>query len=775
MVKIFLSHSWAQKQFILDVANFLGRDNVIVDNFDFEAGRKINEEIENSINTTNIFVYLASKESNESEYCIRELSIARDLIDEKKLIFCAFLIDKNLSVDDCKPWIKGWLTNYYDNAQLLARVIRRTVNELIAKDSPIALARDLVFAGRDSELGDVNRLLYGRSEKVLKAFIIAGIPHVGRKRLLREILVTNIQHGLHPSYEPILITLEDKDSIEDFIFQLNEIAQVYTNKELSDLLVDKNSGIDIAVKLLNKVLEYHERVLVDDNRCIVNPNGYYADWFLDILSNDGLPKMISLLVASRVMPVPQEMRRHPMLSAYSLNAMNLEQMTLLFNKYSQMLEVKCDNASTTKYLNQLTGYPEQVLDAVDTLKNYDQSALEGEIEHIGHMYDKEIRKTLDRYDSKSNAMQLLILISKFEFVSFDLLKQIYEGGDIDDVLADFRKYSLYETFGSCKQFIRLNASLSDYLDRYHFKLSRNNEKKLNEVTKEIIQSDDISQDLATYLFKTKKLLSNPVFVASSSSILPSLALKVIVDQYTNKEYKDVVTLANKVLYDNNRHNYESVEYAIRNWLCLAYCRLQDLKLFEEVKYFRGYTHHFLRGYYYRNEGNWPAALGEYNKALAAENPSKSKVYSKAKHEKVIVLMKLGDYGGALDLARINYESDTNNTYHTCAYFHCLVRDPHPDKTVLDSLYTGIQESHDIHKDIICKTFEAERLCFVEHKPIDAINVLEDVLLHNSGDFRKYALNSLYEICKKQQLLDSRFKTIMEKTKDLSYDKNYITE
>ena len=79
MIKVFLSHSSKQKTFVTELADLIGRDMTIVDQFEFEANRKIKNEIQKSIGYTNIFVFLASKESLASTWCKQELEIARDL------------------------------------------------------------------------------------------------------------------------------------------------------------------------------------------------------------------------------------------------------------------------------------------------------------------------------------------------------------------------------------------------------------------------------------------------------------------------------------------------------------------------------------------------------------------------------------------------------------------------------------------------------------------------------------------------------------------------
>ena len=167
MIKVFLSHSSKQKTFVTELADLIGRDMTIVDQFEFEANRKIKNEIQKSIGYTNIFVFLASKESLASTWCKQELEIARDLCDEGNLIFCAYLIDPSINIedfeDDIKPWIKKNLVKTYTSVTLLARSILKRINEELWEHHPQALPRLRTFAGRSEEMMDVERLLYKKN------------------------------------------------------------------------------------------------------------------------------------------------------------------------------------------------------------------------------------------------------------------------------------------------------------------------------------------------------------------------------------------------------------------------------------------------------------------------------------------------------------------------------------------------------------------------------------------------------------------------------------
>lgn len=153
-----------------------------------------------------------------------------------------------------------------------------------------------------------------------------------------------------------------------------------------------------------------------------------------------------------------------------------------------------------------------------------------------------------------------------------------------------------------------------------------------------------------------------------------MALKVIVDQYRKDDFNSVVDLAKRILYDNNRHDHESVKRSIRYWMCLAYCKLRQdyqLEIEKEVKHFTGYTKFFIQGYYERLQGDYLQAQRYYEQALKAAISYMQKHTSKASHKFVITKMKQNDYEGALELVKHNYESDKSIVYHIEVFFSLL--------------------------------------------------------------------------------------------------------
>ena len=163
-------------------------------------------------------------------------------------------------------------------------------------------------------------------------------------------------------------------------------------------------------------------------------------------------------------------------------------------------------------------------------------------------------------------------------------------------------------------------------------------------------------------------------------IFPSIYLKTMNELYYSGRYKEVVFFADKALQRIDNYDDRMI-FEIRYLLCLALAKLSKqniedskLRFNEEVHNIDGPDHDFLYGFYYRQ-------IGKYDKALERLNSSliKRSNFSKAKREKVQVLIAMQDFPSALELARLNYENYKNNPYHIQAYFTCLIKSDEPNK------------------------------------------------------------------------------------------------
>lgn len=757
MIKVFVSHSSLQKPIVEEIVHYIGNDFTFIDKYTFESGKELQEEIRSAISASDIFLLLISDAALNSDWVKYELNWVRDLIDDNKISFCSFIID-GTSIDDSriKPWIRHYLINTECNPLIIGRVVRRRINEVIWEKYPDIKNRARLFIGREKEVDEIVTKFYENISVNHQAIIVSGISHIGRKRLLKEVIVTKLSNDLLPTYDPIVVQLGDKDSIDSFIMQLNEFVKLYKTDELFNMLQNEEKNKEIAVNLLNKLFESHEKVLINDDMSIVSNQGRLADWFIDIINSPCLINACHLFIASICTLGPFEARKYNLVQSYQLNPLNKKHIKVLFNTYAKQKGVFCSDAEIDKLLSVVSGYPDQIFAIVDTIKQYGLIEAKRDLCNIEKMYDEDLSNLLKKLYADPEALQLVVIMSQFDFVSYDLLVQLMDESQLSHLMEKFSLYAMFETLGSSNQFIRLNSSIADYVKRSKIRLSSKYNYKLRKLTNDLISNTaDEALDLSAQIFKVKNIIKKNKSQADRKYLLPSFALKVIYEQYNAEDYESVIEIADTII-KYKEHTYGSVLRVIRYWLCLSLCRMSDKRLFDEVEYFNGkdyYTYNFIMGFYYRNLGNFNKAEDFYEKALSNSNNTRASFLTKAEHELAIARMKLGNYEGALEIAQKSYEKFPMNTFNIDAYYRCYVRSPHPDLAVLDKLYDDMASSYNFsYKKTILNIFKAERAFYVENNFEYALEISKTIIEETSGKEQKFALSSLKEMCRSRDML-----------------------
>ncbi len=762
--KIFISHSSVQKPYVEEFLDAVGYDYTIVDKYSFESSEEIWSEIRRCIDECNFFLYLISKEALSSDWVSAELGYVRDRVDEGKIVFCPIIIDEDVSIENpkIKPWIKkAYLTNSFVHPRQLARLMRKKIMRSIWEQFPTLKTKEKLFIGRERELHNLEESFYMDFDQKKSSVIVSGLSHIGRKRLLREFVSNKLSLCDNPS-DLIEIRLTDKDSIHEFVIQINDIVEVYTYDELLDRMRDKRDAVNISVTLLNCLQELKEHIVINDDRCIVRNDGRLTEWFVDIIKHKSLKPHLHFSIASRFTPRPNINELFPSVISLQIHPLGISDMSTLFKAYASLKNLEINTIDIDFFTRKFTGYPEQVIFAVDTIKNGNLVIAKKKVEDIISKFDYNYYAIINELKKDNRAFQILILLSYFEFISYDYLCNIC-GEDIADVLERFHYYSLTESFGAGNQYICLTPAIVDYVKRNRFKLDTSYKIKLREKTTEVItNTDDKISDISYRLYAAKEILRNRDAKVDERYLIPSFVLKVVIEEYYTRHDDNVISLADRILKGYHRDVYEDVIRSISYWLCCALCRKRNPRFFEEVKYFENtpYSYNFLYGFYYRQTQKYEKAKSYYSEALKFVQDDATYA-SKAEHEMVIVCMKLGNYDEAFELAERSYEKDPTNTYHIESYFRCLVRSERPNRDALFRLINEMQSSFDSHREVISSTMLAEYEFFVNGDFEKAIGVLKAALEQCHDTYRNYPLRSLREMCdgrKAMSIYDSIVRT-----------------
>lgn len=770
MGKIFFSYSWAQDALVTEVADSLGRDFVIQDKYNFEEGNKLDDEMKNKIKSADMFVLFLSKNSISSKNVQLELDYVLRLVASNRILFCPILIDDSFDISsdlEEYEWIKDYLLTLTTNVPRIKRVIIQKIRSLWCKKFG---TKTRFFKGRLLEKKDITSDYFYSIDGTRRAVIVSGIPNIGRKSLLIDTLLTSIDTSLDPNYEPISISLDETDSVDIFIEQLGE----YSSIENINSRLSKGDYIKLLVDILNSLQQENQRIIVDDKKCIVQSNGRLVDWFIDVIKNPDLVSYTYFLIASEISIAPEIVRSYKQIQTYRLYPLTNEDMRTIFTSYAKERKVSCTAEDSEFFIKSFNGYPKLILNVVDDIAKSGPDLAKRWLKNNLKIYDSTNRELLDTLKEDTGLYNLVLTLSRFEYLSYDVMCELLPDIDITDKLEKLYYWSLSENFGG--QYYRLNKSLTDYINRNRIPLDPSIEQRIVNLGEESLKNLDTNYlDLSEKLFVIKEKIRNNPGTVSLDLLLPSFALKVIIELYRKKDYPNVLILALRLLNDPNNAVYDSVKRSVQYWLCLAAARNAksssgSIDIFNNyVDFFydeKGYnaTFFFLKGFFERCNGNYISAKKFYENSLKCHKDSERKKYqAKVHHELALVYMKLED-PRALDFARGNFESAKDNAYHIETYYRCLVRSENPDINTLDDLLQRVRDSHDIYKEVILETFEAEYDYYINNDYRKAVSSLMQTI-KNYPRTIQYPIDALKYInkCenskgKKQKELEQFLKT-----------------
>lgn len=756
MIKAFLSHSSAQKKFIEKVAETLGRDNCFVDEYTFENGMKTMDEIVKSIANSALFVFFISKESLDSDWVKDELSNVRDYVDEGKIQFLPFIIDDSIEYDNSK--IKSWIRKeynlqHYKNPILVARKIKEEIRGILWKQHPDICNKEQLFYGREEEMGQLMKKYYDGNISLRRCLIVSGFPSgVGRKKIISEYIKKEIAPNKEKDYEPIGIELSNDNSIEDLIFQLNDIVLEYPTEQLLNLNTEsKENKLEVAVNLIKEIDKIKEPFIIRDNGSCVLSNGHLSAWFKDIIQHKNLPHNICLFVTARNnLSNLSELYNESVISL-RISPLRRDEIKVLFYAYAKLKNISI-TTEMDKAISQIPGLPSLIYRAVDIFKTVpDSNKMVAQLQELIITEENSFTPILGKIKEDEETFQTLILLSLFEFVSYDIIEQILNKAGVQNVFKPLEKiysFALFEHIGGNNQYIRVNSIVADYISRNKILLSPKYKIAMETILKSNISNLKSTYDLSEYLIGIQQAIRHNISKVNKKFLIPSFTLKVVIEEYQSGNYDKVILLCNRFIKDSINF-YEEIVRSVRYWLCMALCRLKNQDVFKEIDYFDDYSKYFLIGFYNRCLHQDIKALEYYNKALdKVKSYSDKKFVAKAKHELVVVKLRMKDYEGALADAEENYIKQNKNKYHIEAYFRCLVRTGSQDEELLLSLLDEYKSlSLDKRNEVIYDTLKIEYDFYI-HKNRNVITRLRDTIHTAPKNIRYYPYLVLQDIARK---------------------------
>lgn len=646
--------------------------------------------------------------------------------------FCPYIIQKSLSTwTEWPQWIENtpnFVSRFFRSPYMILKDLEEKYRRKIWNKNPLIRVMESTFVGRSREIEAFQNKYYSNRGYYYKVLVVSGREGVGKDVFARYCLN---QMGFPSEYEPYSINLNRNSSIENFILQLNSIERLFSMSDLKEKLAGSTAiKVDVAVDLLNEVYDAKDVLFVEDSGACILPQREPTQWLKDIITNPRLKFALGLFVKSRFIPRPNIENEHPNIAHINLGPLSTSDRKKLFYLFcrSYIPDIRITEEEANYFVDKLY-YSSNQLIAVA----FEISRSHGDVEYVKEhldsiisMGDKMARPILRLYDNKKDYekeeyLNLLYILSKFEYVSFDILKKIMgeRYKESLQMIFDLIVYGVVELFGQSEEFIRLDHYMSDYINRNRLKMSQAWSSSFNETMTEIIERENVNatEDVSLYLYEIRQQLEkNYNKSIPENYLIPSIVLKVIIDKYNEKHYDDVIELCEKTL-DDGYHYYEDIRQELRYWQCAAFCHNRDAKGFEEkiqdIKELA--LKKYLLGLYARCKGSF--SEGEKNLKEAIQ---RAPGMGKAKRELVMCLMGQNKYSEALPIARENYEQQSENIYYIQTYFRCLARKqgltPEDVKILSELMLLGEQlVSRNEHKCIL-EAMNIDHKVYIEQAP-----------------------------------------------------------
>lgn len=731
MIKAFISHSSEQKQFVLDLVETLGRDYCIVDCYNFSSAYQTINEIYDKIDKSTVFVLLLSKASLSSKWVKEEIRYVREKLEPGCLErFWPFIIDENLSIEECPEWMrkdKCFNLKKYKSYKILAHDIEQKFRRIIWSKNPKRKQLETLMVGRNKDIDNFENIYQSARGMNLRSLVISGRDGVGKDMFISKCL--DKIGGYDAESTPFCINLGNKEGVENFIIQLNLITRTYDEKQLMTVLGGSTSEkTSSAANLVNELLNTNSVLSINDDLSCVLPNRKLADWLIDLVEKSDMANKLGLFIKSHKILDSFSEIEHPFFGHINLNPLDSKDRLKLFYSLLRIYNLTDISEEDVKwFVGKLLLSPSQLVKAVEALSCKPLALVKKDIDTLISWGDTQINPMVEHFFQDEESKHLLIILSKLDFVSYEILENIFEERIIEvmEKMNEMIDFGIVSVFGPQEQFFRLDHYLSDYIKRCHIKLPRDLDNLLNEVLEEKIASSNITEDVSVYLYdKKKQILSGKG--KPEDFLIPSVVVTSVMEIYNNQDYKQVIKLCDLVL--NDVHNYfPDQEKELRYWLCLALARTTNKqRFFEEVQHFRGTDYYFLRGFYHRNAMEYAQAEKYFNEAL-----EKSPNLQRAKREKVTALLAQKKYEQALGLAKENYENNPENSYQIHGYFRCLVRKTpliKEDVDMLKHLMAAMRKNLSDKQEELYTAMDIEFRYFVSHdSPSDMVTLIDRAL------------------------------------------------
>lgn len=667
-MKAFLSHSSKDKPFVEDVAAQLGLALAELDSDTFDFGAVNTSAILAALQRSSLFVLFLSEESAASGYVKFETISAQELIAkgliEKFLVIC---LDQKAFSAAPQEWKSYNFVREVSSPQSIARWIQSLLIQARTRDE----SRQQPFVGRRVQLETAKEAIIDPRNRELRSLFVSGNPGVGRRTFLRKLFA-----DVYPSVNSIFpeIEVERLDGYEELHRKLLNVANPYTTRSALRVAYQsfptssEASKIDQIVRLLQKIVESRELLLVNDAGGVLEDSGKFQAIIEKVVEAAPFEQHPSIGIITRRM-MPTRFR-----SAVSgvvfcpLPALANSDSRQLLGLLLKAHGVRYSEDELEKLASLSDNHPFNASFIVQYAKQYSIATLLSDADTLVQWKHSRTADFVQKLDVSDVERVILATLKDFKGLDFATLCRLVPGEPAEAASSIVRliDYHLLET-NDDTYFIAPPLRTAVERDA-RLKLKPEERAEVISVLSEVFSApdeDDVRASMIESGILAKIQAGEAIPAAFEAFLLPSHEVWVAKRKYDEKDFPEAIRLTKSALLSQSRLSPDGIVEACR-FLCLAAARLGEDADFESgINVLRARSNHawaqsnfnFLMGFNSRFKGHLPAAEGYYREALRLSQGN-----FHAARELASVCKGLGDLGSAEQFARQAFEHASDNAY-----------------------------------------------------------------------------------------------------------------
>lgn len=796
MRKIFLSHSSKDKEYVEVVARKIGIDKCTYDKFTFEEGMMTFDEILKGLNETDIFVFFISDASLESKWVREEIGKAKELKDKGDVIrIYPIIIDDKIKYSDSR--IPSWMTRNYNiryipAPTIAANKIRARMREIVWKTNSKIELQNKFFIGHNEEIKSFEDRRSDFDKPELKGINAhSGFEGMGRRAFMTHVLKKG--NIMNASYDYNLITLDQYESIEDFVLKISDlgIGEIERSKVAQ---MSEDEKIDVAVSMIKVLQEHHEFVFINDKGVIIKPNSEMVEWFRKILRRIDSQMVLGIasiygLHQKAVYDNPEYQDSLGTIFTTQIKELTKNERRLLLSESCRIHGLNIERDRMKAIADNLSGYPEQVFYVIQMIKDEGIEKVMRKLDEVKEYADSRAQQVFERYADTDDKKDFLVFLSSFDFVSFEILSKVYESNPkYRDYMDVFLSVSICEFIGADGEYIRVNDVLKDTIFRRRLSMG----DKLESVFKELVDytlNDEFvnDTDLAAYYSVIRAKLEEFLNGKESQGliydrenidekyIIPSHYLKCIVKNYNSRHYDKATRLCKLIIDGGRTANFDDeMVKDIYHYYCQSLAREHKSSEFYDNIRFKGFEEEdreFLKGFYYRINGDPVQAIEHLSNALSIRRR-----FPRARRELANAYIAAEDYEHAEKLCVENYNDDNRNPYYIQPYFESIIHKyisgnvekfSEEDADKMEELLDAMEKVGSTQAKQMYACMRAEHNAFIKGDYFGAYSIIEETL-GEQLDTAIYLYLTKFDVAYKQQDKDIMKSSIEEIEKQVSH-------